>query len=400
MCSRPNTIDDLIQRGARIEAPATIQIGPEVDPARLAAKDVVIHAGCRIHGKDTYICRGAQIGQEGPATIHNCQIGPDAQLKAGFFQDAVFLAGASMGLGAHVRGGTILEEQASGAHCVGLKQTILFPFVTLGSLINFCDCLMSGGTSRKNHSEVGSSYIHFNFTPNQDKATASLIGDVPHGVMLDQPPIFLGGQGGLVGPSRIAFGTVIAAGSIWRKDQLSPGMLVFPAASRGGKMAMSSAFSGLTRIVKNNLLFIANLTALFKWYQWVRSRFVGPDFPQAMLDGLIKNVDCCLAERIRRLHDLVIRADQAASNGQDGPAVKLIQCRPRLDECFQQMRACDGDRDQRDRFLEIIAAGIRANGKNYLDVIRELAPHEREVGVNWLQNMVDDWVEQATALWS
>ena len=107
-----------------------------------------------------------------------------------------------MGPGAQVREGCLLEEEANGAHCVGLKQTILFPFVTLGSLINFCDCLMAGGTSRKDHSEVGSSYIHFNFTPDGDKTTASLFGDVPRGVMLDQPPIFLGGQGGAVGPVR------------------------------------------------------------------------------------------------------------------------------------------------------------------------------------------------------
>jgi UDP-N-acetylglucosamine/UDP-N-acetylgalactosamine diphosphorylase len=86
-----------------------------------------------------------------------------------------------MGLGGHVREACLLEEQANGAHCVGLKHTILFPFVTLGSLINFCDCLMAGGTSRKDHSEVGSSYIHFNFTPEGDKTTASLIGDVPRG---------------------------------------------------------------------------------------------------------------------------------------------------------------------------------------------------------------------------
>lgn len=77
-----------------------------------------------------------------------------------------------MGSGAHVRGGTILEEEANGAHTVGLKQTILMPFVTLGSLINFCDVLLAGGTSRTNHSEVGSSYIHFNFTPDGDKTTA------------------------------------------------------------------------------------------------------------------------------------------------------------------------------------------------------------------------------------
>jgi len=101
---------------------------------------------------------------------------------------------------------------------VGLKQTILFPFVTLGSLVNFCDCLMAGGTSKKDHSEVGSSYIHFNYTPEQDKATPSLIGDVPQGVMVNRPPIFLGGQGGAVGPVRIGYGTVVKAGTILRKD--------------------------------------------------------------------------------------------------------------------------------------------------------------------------------------
>jgi len=84
---------------------------------------------------------------------------------------------------AEVREGCLLEEEANGAHTVGLKQTILFPFVTLGSIVNFCDILMAGGTDRRNHSEVGSSYIHFNYTPNQDKATASLIGDVAYGVM-------------------------------------------------------------------------------------------------------------------------------------------------------------------------------------------------------------------------
>ena len=123
-----------------------------------------------------------------------------------------------------------MEEQASIAHTVGLKQTILFPFVTLGSLINFCDCFMAGGTSRKDHSEVGSSYIHFNFTPNQDKATASLIGDVPCGVMLDQKPIFLGGQGGIIGPCRLTYGLTAAAGTIVRKDELRPDRLDF----RGG----------------------------------------------------------------------------------------------------------------------------------------------------------------------
>jgi len=177
------------------------------------SREAIVHPGCRIIGSS--IGPGCEIGAEGAVVIENCQLGRGVKLKGGYFSGSVFLDGANMGGGAHVREGTILEEEASGAHAVGLKQTVLLPFVTLGSLINFCDILMAGGTSRKNHSEVGSSYIHFNFTPNQDKATASLVGDVSRGVLLNQNPIFLGGQGGLVGPARIAYGTVIAAGGIY-----------------------------------------------------------------------------------------------------------------------------------------------------------------------------------------
>ena len=112
----------------------------------------------------------------------------------GYISSSVFLDQANVGSGAQVREGCLLEEEANGSHTVGMKQAILFPFVTLGSLINFCDAFLAGGTSRKDHSEVGSSYIHFNYTPNQDKATASLLGDVPRGVMLREPRSFSGGR--------------------------------------------------------------------------------------------------------------------------------------------------------------------------------------------------------------
>ena len=200
---KKSKVSQLIHKGVRIDCPDSIEIGEEVDVGKISGQGVVIHAGSKIFGDTTLILRDARIGFEAPATVKNCQIGPEVELKGGFFEDAVFLANAKAGLGSHVREASIFEEQTSIAHTVGTKHTILFPFVTLGSLINFCDCLIAGGTSRKNHSEVGSSYIHFNFTPNQDKATASLIGDVPKGVMLNQPPIFLGGQGGLVGPCRL-----------------------------------------------------------------------------------------------------------------------------------------------------------------------------------------------------
>jgi len=151
-------IVQLIDKGVDIRNPFTIDVGDEVTVDQISGKGVRIYPGCRIYGEKTVISNGCQIGYEGPVTIDNCQLGSKVELKGGYFNKSVFLEKSNMGLGAHVREGCILEEEANGAHCVGLKQTILFPFVTLGSLINFCDCLMAGGKSRKDHSEVGSSY--------------------------------------------------------------------------------------------------------------------------------------------------------------------------------------------------------------------------------------------------
>ncbi|MFZ3044335.1 MAG: protein GlmU, partial [Desulfatirhabdiaceae bacterium] len=158
----------LIEKGVRIPNPEAVEIGDDVNIDRISGDSVVLHAGTKIFGNSTLILQGVKLGLESPATIENCFVGPDVNLHGGYFKNAVFLEGIVFGSGGHVREGTIMEERSSAAHTVALKQTILFPFVTLGSLINFCDCLMAGGTSRKNHSEVGSSYIHFNYTPNQD----------------------------------------------------------------------------------------------------------------------------------------------------------------------------------------------------------------------------------------
>ena len=283
----PVKIESLLKKGVTIPAPHAIEIGDEVDPDRITGDGVVLHAGCKIFGASTLILQGSELGYEGPVTVSNCQIGPNVQLKGGYFEGVVFLNNASAGYGSHIREGTIFEEYAKVAHTVGMKQTILFPFVTLGSLINFCDCFMAGGTDRKNHSEVGSSYIHFNYTPNQDKATASLIGDVPKGVMLNQSPIFLGGQGGLVGPCRLAYGTIIAAGTINRRDELRPGRLIFGGAGKGGSIPYNpGVYRSEKRIVINNIIYIANLLALRQWYHHVRSLFVSTHFPQELIDGL------------------------------------------------------------------------------------------------------------------
>ena len=127
----------LLEKGVDIPNPLSIDVDEDVDPDRISGEGVRIDAGCRIQGRETLICPGVRLGREGPVTVDDCQLGPGVELKGGYARRAAFLEGSSMGLGHHVREGSLLEEQAGGAHCVGLKQTILFPFVTLGlSLIH------------------------------------------------------------------------------------------------------------------------------------------------------------------------------------------------------------------------------------------------------------------------
>ncbi|MDL2121992.1 MAG: protein GlmU [Deltaproteobacteria bacterium] len=367
-------IEKLLKKGVNIPNPDSVEIGSEVDTDRISGEGVLIYSGCKIFGSSTLILKNTRLGYESPVTIENCQIGTNVDLKGGFLRQAVLLDKVSIGYGSHIREGTILEEETSIAHMVGLKHAILFPFVTLGSLINFCDCFMSGGTSRRNHSEVGSSYIHFNYTPNQDKATASLIGDVPNGVMLNQRPIFLGGQGGLVGPCRLAFGTVIAAGSIYRKDELRQGRLIFEGLMRSGNIAFTSGiYRSLKRIMVNNIIYIANLIALMKWYLHVRSKFISDNFPDVLFDGLKEKLNMTIDERIRKLKDFC--QNQPDFDG--------------IEDSFNKMRLNEGDRSLRDTFLKHIDSGIQKSGMNYISVIKGLENKSSELGTKWLQGIVD-----------
>ena len=404
-------IAQLIARGVRIASPESIEIGPEVDVGRISGDNVTIHAGSKIFGEKTVILTGAVIGFEAPATVKNCQIGPGVELKGGFFEDAVFLANAKAGLGSHVREASIFEEQASIAHTVGTKHTILFPFVTLGSLINFCDCLMAGGTSRKNHSEVGSSYIHFNFTPNQDKVTASLIGDVPKGVMLNQLPIFLGGQGGLVGPCRLAYGTTVAAGTIVRKDELRTGRLLYGGASKDGNLSYTPGrYRNEKRVVLNNIIYIGNLIALGQWYRQVRGQFISENFPETVLAGLEDKVKRAISERINRLEALCgkiqisldMEIQKNSERGSSSPARKqkeeLLAQWPKIKDLINQRRSEAGEANDRDFFLEKVQKGIKKSGLDYISVIQGLAPSDGVIGTQWLQGIVDRVTNDALSI--
>lgn len=296
----------LAAQGVEIVDPRQTYVAPDVSLARVCS-GVVLHPGTRLQGARTFLGPGAKVGVEGPATLVDAVLGARARVDAGYVQGAVLLDDARAGYGAHLRPGTLLEEEASTAHCVGLKHTILLSFVTLGSLINFCDVLMAGGTSRKDHSEVGSGFIHFNFTPwgkRGDKATASLVGDVVRGVFLREPRIFLGGAGGLVGPGRVGYGSVTGAGQVVRRPVDAKRLVIQTLPKLDRPFSIDKLDRPQPRQGRN-VQYIAQLVALRAWYRHVRLARIpeGSQFDarRIVTQAAAETLDDCIAERVKRL---------------------------------------------------------------------------------------------------
>jgi len=381
-------IEELLARGVKIAVPAAVEIGDDVDPGRIAA-GVAIHAGCKVFGAATSIGPGCVLGREAPATVEDCQLGEKVELKGGYFSGAVFLDGAAMGSGAQVRPGTILEEGAEMAHTVGLKQTIFFPFVVGGSLINFCDALMAGGKSRKVHSEIGSSFIHFNYTPHGDKATASLIGDVPRGVMLDREPIFLGGQGGLAGPVRIEYGTVQAAGLVSRRDVLEPGRLVVPEAPAPGVKPYGTGYRSVARVARNCAIYVGNVAALQVWYEQVRRPLLErTPHGRACLEGALKQLAAVRKERLKRLDDVM---EKIAKENRAQLSAELCREHEKLCGGWTAARArlvAAGDVDCAEK-AAFLAVWNAAKEESYLARVQALPAEAKAAGTAWLQKIVD-----------
>ena len=398
---RREKIAALERQGVRIPAPESIEIGDEVSPGQVRGPGTVLHAGTKLYGADLLILPGARIGYEEPATVENCAVGREVKLNGGYFAGAVFLDRVVIGKGAQVRAGTLLEEEANGAHCVGLKQTILFPFVTLGSLINFCDVLMAGGTSRKDHSEVGSSFIHFNYTPfgrHGDKATPSIGGDVPRGVMLRSRRIFLGGQAGLVGPVAIDYGTVLAAGTVYRRDY-GPDQLIVGEHLPPRTLPFTPLRYGRVRTkVQKNLRYIGNLAALWHWYGAVRLRLAAGD---ADLATLYRRAQAAVGEgieeRIARLGQVAGYMEDSITEleRQDGGAKEIAEQRAfaaSWPACERALRgysawAQPSGSESFARFeagLEREAGG----GGGYLEIIGRLDEETCAAGTAWLTAIV------------
>ena len=356
-------LDLLEANGVSIIDRRQTYLDEKVDETRIC-RGAVLYPGTRLIGARTFVGPGARVGIEGPAVLENTTIAENSEVASGYLNEAVLLRNARVGSNAHIRVGTLMEEEASTAHAVGLKHTVLMSFVTMGSLINFCDALISGGKSRSEHTEVGSGFIHFNYTPrgrSGDKATPSLIGDVVHGVFLRQQRIFLGGLSGIVGPQKVGFGSFTVAGQVVRKE--IPGNRMVGDVPRKVDTQFYASTEAPKRIMKLNLEYIGQLTALQAWYRKVRLARIPASrkyahiriVTQAALDLL----SVCIDERVKKLRQFL------EERGLPIPSFSLSNppCPLRIEAKHPYV--------------------------DHIDWIMDLSQVEVEKGLSWLQSIVD-----------
>ena len=326
-------IESLQKRNVDVWGPERVYVSEDVRLDAIEAGAVIRHA--TLSGSELRIAKGAKVGVSGHAEVENCQIGTDVELGAGLYQGATFLQGAKVRGFAEIRPGTLLEEEAEVAHAVALKNTTFTSCCVAGSLINFCDLFLSGGTSRRDHTEIGSGAIHFNFDPRGDK-WGSLIGGI-RGVLLRSEPVFVGGNCGIVGPVEIGFGAVTAAGSVIRRD-VDENVLV----ATGSKNVQIRGFDRrIYGSLTSRFLLTAKLIGTFRaldcWYTQVRLPSASAA-ERPLYEAARKQIELQVAERIKRLGNIIAKLPEsislslAGSSTEDSPAIRqhrvLIECWP------------------------------------------------------------------------
>mgnify|MGYP007088140499 CR=1 FL=1 len=210
----------------------------------------------------------------------------------------------------------------------------------------------------------------------------------------------------MVGPARIAYGTVIAAGTICRKDILDERSLyAAPAEIKEARAFAVGVYRGIQRIVINNLIYIGNLWALRAWYRQARNRTMSADiFSRACHAGALAQIEDGLTERIKRLKELADRMPLSlerarAETGEDlPPAIRAQQqaLAHRWPEMEARLKAGPPTTDgaaHRDAFLKEWQQVEAASG--HIRAVGALSPAARKAGAAWLQEIADC----ASALW-
>ena len=384
-------VEALRRRGVDVWGPERVYISSDVNLDAIEPGSVIRQA--TLSGKGLTVGAGAVIGTSGHAEVCDCQIGPEAELGSGLYMGATFLHRVKVRGFAEIRPGTLLEEDVDVAHSVALKNTTFTACCVAGSLINFCDLFLTGGTSRKDHTAIGSGAIHYNFDPRGDK-WGSLLGSI-RGVLLRSDPVFIGGTCGLVGPLEVGLGAVTAAGSTVRKDVPANALV-----SEIGRSVRITGFDrtrygSLRRSFRVTAKLVATLRGLEAWYESVRLPFAPPQ-EQHLYESAQRQVSIQAQERVNRLGKIIAKLSTgtpAASVRQQAEHQELITGWGDLRETLERTAQ---PKPPPVRFTRAYAEA-RGTGQGHVEALKAAEASAAEAET-WLEGIVTSTMRRVDAL--
>jgi len=200
----------------------------------------------------------------------------------------------------------------------------------------------------------------------------------------------------------MSYGSVVAAGSILREDVGTDKQLIV-SKSPSGKVVdlIPRAYPSLSRIVENNILYVANLIALEQWYLHVRRMFFEHlEFGDLIFTAILENLQMAKEERMKRLKDMA--AKMVVSSDKEKRKTKTTKAKQEFYEkgkLLEELLVTDtvktAGEKKRDSFLNAFMKHRRDPGGDYIEVIQTLPPDVSAVGTQWLDAIVDLTCSQA-----
>jgi UDP-N-acetylglucosamine/UDP-N-acetylgalactosamine diphosphorylase len=148
-------------------------------------------------------------------------------------------------------------------------------------------------------------------------------------------------------------------------------------------------------VVRNNIIYVANLMALEQWYLHVRKMFFEhQEFGPLILKAILENLQAAKEERMKRLKDMA--AKMVGSPDKAKGRVKAVRAKQELyekakllEEVFVSDAAETASEKKRNSFLDAFVKHREKHGSSYIEVIQSLPPDISKGGTQWLDAIVD-----------
>ena len=168
-------------------------------------------------------------------------------------------------------------------------------------------------------------------------------------------------------------------------------------------------YADIKRRICNNILYIANILSLRQWYDYIRRPFFIQTNDGALYEGAVEKLDIILRERLARFRTLSekmetsIRISEKILSGQRRDDLirqsrEFMENWPAIEASLTSGGEGDIGSANRQTMQNIIEKNNTGKIMDYISCIQDLDSETVNIGVGWLQSIVDDVSERIFSL--